>query len=182
MVTLLDVFLLGKLTPVFIFLLTFVIVYAVLQLTNFLKDKNLNAIIAFIFAFLTLLNPKFMELIKIIIPWLFLMLLIGIFIMVGLLSLGTPSSGIQKVMGKWGTPHAVFLGFLGFIMLIAFSQVYGDFFMSATNPEASNTTQNSVIAEATRIFFTPQVLGFSALILIMMFAVIFLTYSPVSKK
>ncbi len=186
MATLLDATLLGKFTNIMMFLLVFVITYAIFQLTNILKSKNLNAFVAFLLAFFTILNPNVTKLVSILIPWLFIMLLILVFILVGMVTLGVRTSDIEKAMGHWGPFHVTFLGFLGFIVLIAFSQVYGAYFLnvtSGTNPSSGSavnaTTSGSDLTEnVMKIFVTPQVLSIVLIFLIAAFAVMWLTFPP----
>ncbi len=176
----LDMLFLERFSMIFAFLLIFVIVYAILNTIGFFKDnKSLNAFIAFLIAFFTMLSPKLLAIVKIITPWLFFMLFIAFFIIVSFKFLGTPEESFTKLLSKWSAVHSTLLGFLAFIVLIAFSQVYGDYFLqqsSATNLENASVTQTAI-----SVVFQPKMLGLGVIFLIAAFAMMWLTITPKSK-
>ena len=187
MATLLDVTLLGKFSNLMMFLLVFVISYAAFQLTNLIKNKSLNAFISFLIAFFTLLNHNVTQLVSFIIPWLFVILLVLVFILILMITMGTKTTDVQKAMSHWGPFHITLLGFVGLVLIIAFSQVYGSYFLQLIPGSASSTAVNStnttspggnLAQNVMRIFVTPQVLSLALVFIIAALAVMWLTFPP----
>jgi hypothetical protein len=171
----LDLLFLDKFSSVFTFILVFVVTYGILSNLNFFKEnKSLNAMVAFLFGFFTLLSVNLSTTIKILTPWLFFMLFIAFFILLIFRFLGTSEESIKGLLSKWGPVHTTTLGFLGFIMLIVFSQVYGNYFASITN--ATNTS--NVTQSALTVVFQPKLLGVAIMFLIAAFAAFWLTITP----
>ncbi|MGB9749081.1 MAG: hypothetical protein ACP5OZ_04340 [Candidatus Woesearchaeota archaeon] len=172
----LDLLFLEKFSSVFTFILVFVVTYGILSNLNFFKEnKSLNAMVAFLFGFFTLLSTNLSTTIKILTPWLFFMLFIAFFILLIFRFLGTSEESIKGLLSKWGPVHTTTLGFLGFIMLIVFSQVYGSYFTSITT-NATNTSD--VAASALAAIFQPKLLGVAVLFLVAAFAAFWLTITP----
>ncbi|MEM2121607.1 MAG: hypothetical protein QXU20_03050 [Candidatus Woesearchaeota archaeon] len=171
----LDLVFLDKFSSIFTFILVFVVTYGILSNLNFFKEnKSLNAMVAFLFGFFTLLSTNLVSTIKILTPWLFFMLFIAFFILLIFRFLGTSEESIKGLLSKWGPVHTTTLGFLGFIMLIVFAQVYGNYFTSIT----SGNTTGDVTQSALAVIFQPKLLGVAVLFLVAAFAAFWLTVSP----
>jgi len=172
----LDLLFLEKFSSIFTFILVFVVTYGILSNLNFFKEnKSLNAMVAFLFGFFTLLSTNLSTTIKILTPWLFFMLFIAFFILLIFRFLGTSEESIKGLLSNnWSPVHTTTLGFLGFIMLVVFSQVYGSYFSSITNATNSSDITQSALA----VVFQPKLLGVAIMFLVAAFATFWLTITP----
>jgi len=80
----LDLTLFGYLSPIFVFILVFVLLYATLLKTKFLSEKvGLNGLVAFSMAFLFIIFPFLKEVLMQAVPWIIIIFLcIAIILMV----------------------------------------------------------------------------------------------------
>ncbi len=185
--TFFNVLMAGRFTGLMVFLLVFTLTYALLDKSKVLPSKNLNAIIALAAAFLSLANPNIVKLIASLTPWFFIILLIVFFILLGLLSMGLDYKVVTKSMSKWGPFHSIFIGFVGFVILLVFAQVYGSHFNAVAT---GNTTATTGIAHTLKAGIThtikaliqPQILALMFVFLTAASAIFFLTSSPVSTS
>jgi len=97
MATILDVGILSYFTPVFVFLLIFAIVFAILEKTRILgKNKGLNSLVAFVIAMLFILTPELIGVVKLSMPWFILLLVLIVFIVVLFLFVGVKAESITE--------------------------------------------------------------------------------------
>tara|TARA_Y100000310_G_scaffold202483_1_gene202673 strand:- start:10212 stop:10724 length:513 start_codon:yes stop_codon:yes gene_type:complete len=151
MATILQTQLIEFLTPIFIFLLIFVMLYALLQKSKALGGvKGFDAIAAFAVAILFIVVPEGTIFIKSFTPW---MLIFGVLVFVVFLFfmfLGVSSSTMVNL-----AKNSVFVTFavilIGTIFLISLSQALGPFLLTNTEAGFWNATKRTI--------FHPKMLG-----------------------
>ncbi len=172
MATFINAFMVQKFNWFVLFLFIFVIVYAILEKSNWFKNKNLDSIIALAVAFLSLMNPNVVSLIEHLIPWFFIILLVSLFILVAMMNLGVEEKNITKAMSTWGPFHITLIGFIGLVILLVIAQVYGSQFMTIASGKATN---QSSISHTIQVMVQPQVLALIFVFIVAGLAVLFLT-------
>jgi len=163
MATLLNISVLHYFRPLFVFLLIFVILYAILKKTEiFGKDaKTLNTIAALCISILSLFMGKLTTFISTITPW-----IVAVFLGVVLIFMLLMFFGVQEkeawdyVGGKWIPVIIIFL-----VIFIGISQVL------TLSPlmEQNQTSSDGFREEIIRTLVHPRILG--ALLLIIIIAV-----------
>jgi len=172
MATFLDLGLLEYFSPIFVFLLVFSILWALLEKTSFFTEDNkaVNALIAFSLSVLFILVPEVREIISLSIPWfiifiIFLLMLIMIFIFVGVKKdiisdiFGGSAPGPMTNMTVIWLVIFVCLAIFGY----AFTQVYGDEIHNIT-ADVDSTEEGDLFTNIGQIIFTPKILGLILLI------------------
>src|SRR3989344_4162312 len=150
MATLLDISLLGFLLPLFIFLLVFVILYAILSKTNLFGEKGvaLNFIASFCVAAVSVFTP-----------WIVFIgfILVMIFAIFKFFSLED-----NKIWDTLGGPTLIYVIIL-IVLLIGVAVVFG----SDVAPSGEGGVKNEVIVALTH----PRILGALFILLVSAFAV-----------
>jgi len=175
MATFLDILFLDKFSPIFIFLLVFALIYAILKTTKVLGDNNsIVAIVALAVGFLVILSSDSQEVVKNVMPLFFMLILFIFFMLVGLRFLGMEEGVIKEGMKKWGPVHIALLVIVSLIFAAGVAAVFGNKLLPLT--------QNSTSVEATdygknvaQALFHPKVLGIIFVLIISMFAILLLT-------
>lgn len=125
MASLIDMGILNYFAPVFVFLLIYGIIFALLTKVKFFGDnKGTNALISFAIAFLFVLTPELLDVVKIITPWftilmIFVLLLVLLFLFVGVKETDVAAAFKDKAL-FW---VLIIVGLA--IMMYALTQVYG---------------------------------------------------------
>ncbi|MEM0231232.1 MAG: hypothetical protein QXW00_00410 [Candidatus Woesearchaeota archaeon] len=181
MATFLEIFFLDKFSPIFILLLVFTLVYAILKTTKVLGDSNnLIAMIAMAVAFLVILSSESQDVIKTIMPLFFILLLFIFFMLVGLRFLGMEEGAIKEGMKHWGPVHIALLVVVCLIFAVGLAAVFGNKLLpltqNTTSVEATDYGKN--VAQA---IFHPKVLGIIFILIVSMFAILLLTTPPYMK-
>jgi hypothetical protein len=129
MVSLFDAGLGEFLIPVFIFLLIYAIVYAVLKRVGIFGDSmNVNAIVAFVLASLFAITPGAMEFVSVIAPWFIVMVLVAFSIMLVFMFGGYKMDTIENIF-RDATVYWTILIFSIIILVAGLTAVYGPFFL-----------------------------------------------------
>ena len=103
MATLFDLGLIESFTPIFVFLLIWVVTYGTLELTSVLgKNKGLHAIVGLSAAILLAFSGKPQEIIKSMVPWFVLFFVFVLFLLVGMrFMFGNKGDNmLLEIMGK----------------------------------------------------------------------------------
>ncbi len=174
MATFLNALLLSRFNGLIVFLFVFTIVYAVLQKGNLLKNKNLDALIAFTFAFLSVLNPNIVKFIMYLVPWFFVVILVTLFLIIGFMLMGLEESKMKLALGSWGPFHTTFIGFVGFVIIIVLFEIYGG--------KGSSAAGHGGAVSTVQVLVQPQVMALIFVFLTAAMAVFFLTSGPVQKS
>lgn len=175
MATLLDISLIDYFRPLFVFLLIYVVLYAILKKTEiFGKDsKGLNIFAALSIAVLSLFTGKITDLISTVAPW-----VVAVFIGVTLIFMLLMFFGIKEqdawsyVGGKWLPVILIIL-----IFVIGVSQVMT---LSPLSQEG-NQTDGGYRAEILKTLVHPRILG-AMLLIVIVAATTKLIVDGVAKK
>ncbi len=164
MATLLDLGLLNYFRPFFTFLLVWIIFYAVLQkIKIFGPSSGINALISFSAAMLFMFTPGVSDMVNIITPWfivlmVFILLLAGIFMMVGV-----KESVVADLFSQdWFVWLIVIVAIL-FIFGFAFTKVFGS---SIQKVYAGEGEASDAVFDVGRVLFHPRILGMLFLLLV----------------
>ncbi len=165
MASVLDIGLLDYFVPVFVFILIFVALYALLEKTGFFgKAKGVNAMIAFAIAFLFLLTPDLVGVIKIMTPW-FTILFVFVFMIILLfMFVGVKENAISAAFSERGTVWIIIILSL-LVFVYALTQVYGSQIQTVYAGEEV-VEDNSITGQVGKIIFHPRVLGVLLLLMI----------------
>lgn len=152
-----NIELLGMLSPIFVFILVFFILYAVLMKLKFISDKaGLNGAIAFSMAFLFFLFPFLKEVLMEAIPWVVIVFFCIIIILVILMFMGYE----QKSIVKWMEDNS-FGGVVTVFVVVIFVGALGKIF---STPEAKSAWSSLEPIKA--VILNPKVLGAIVILLI----------------
>ena len=182
MATFLDIGLLESFQVIFTFLFIFVASYAVLSKVNFPKDsKGLQSLVALLLALLTAMSGDVVKLIATMTPWFIIMFLIIMFVLIANMIFGMDEKYISDYVKEESVITTWIIIISGIIILISFSSVYGDTFLSFTGGSESSATAD-VAHNIGAAVFHPKVLGLIFVMLVGTFTILFLTKSTPVKK
>lgn len=183
MATFLDIELLRNFQVIFPFLLVFCITYGVLTYTKiFGENKGLEAMIAIIFAFMSLFSDIVTETINTAAPWFVLLLIFTVFLLMGFMVLGIKEADIMSLLKN---PEYSFINW--WIAILVIIIILGSLSYTLAQKkggyppfiEDSNITADDGIPKQESDFwatlFHPKVLGLLALLLIAFFTISRLT-------
>lgn len=163
--------------PVFVFLLIYGIIFALLiKVKLFGDNKGTNALIAFAIAFLFILTPELLDLVKIITPWFTILFVFVLLLVLLFLFVGVKESEVASAFKDRGLIWVLII--LGLtIMLFALTQVYGvqvNQIYAGENATAEGAEATGLNKEIGEIVFHPRVLGALLLLFIAAQAVRFI--------
>lgn len=197
MATVLNTSILGNFGVIFTFLFAWVLVYAMLLVTNIFGDKkNLNSIIALAVAVLVLMSPAVAALISFMIPWLLVLALVVFFILFGTKMFAgdkpTGSLFMNKRTSTW-----IIIGVL-VIFIFGLGKAFGSSALQSgqwngtsnastvssgsadptglenTNVDGSQVATSDFSTNVLHTIFHPKVLGIILILLVGVFALFFL--------
>ncbi|MBU2590190.1 MAG: hypothetical protein KKA65_00870 [Nanoarchaeota archaeon] len=165
MASMLDIGLLDYFVPVFVFLLIFVALYALLEKTGFFgKTKGLNAMIAFAIAFLFILTPDLMGVVKIMTPWFTVLFVFVFMIILMFMFVGIKEESVMKAFSERGMVWIVVIISL-IVFIYALTQVYGSQIQTIYAGEEV-ADDNSITGQIGKIIFHPRILGVLLLLMV----------------
>jgi len=178
MATLLDVGILNFFQPVFTFLLVFAIVYGILIKAKPFGEEHtgLYAIIAAMLGFLVFFVPGVNEIITIVAPLFIALVIFGFLALLAMMLFGAKEEHFLSALKE--SPIIMWVFFIAgiFIIIFAFSQVYGED-ISGDVQEGDEFVQNSV----RDILFHPKLLGVIFLLIAASFAIKLISMSTPDK-
>ncbi len=193
MATMLDVSFLGNLMPIWILILVFAIVYALLSVTKAVgENKNIQAIIALVVAIASILSSKVISFISVFIPWIVVFFIFVIMLIIGFRIFQGDVTSIKMPFPKQTMGWIIFLIIVA-IALGSFASIVGPSQVAVTEGgtaiNASTGATSGSSATATTLpghttdygkrvgsaFYNPKVLGFILIILIAVFGIALLT-------
>lgn len=196
MATFLDIGLLENFSIVFVFLLIFAIIYAILEYSNpFGKEKKgLHAIISFAIAFIMILSKSALVLINFLTPWFVVMFLFVFFLLFAVRMFGTSEADTIAII-KDGRAYPYLIIFAVVILIAGLSHTFGQNLLEEGTGEGSNLVQGEqteppvlpgdIAPGSTKTtsfgdnvlntLVHPKVLGMIAIMLVGTFTMIFLT-------
>ncbi|MBR9676259.1 hypothetical protein GOV05_04580 [Candidatus Woesearchaeota archaeon] len=138
----LDIQILGYFSKIFVFVLIFVLIYAVLSLTKLLGGKNnLDAIVALTVAFIVIFNQGFVDLVEFMIPWFVLMAIVILLILMNYKLFGGEGDVVSMLVGAGRHKTVVYwiITLSVIIVLMALSSNYGQ----TVGPYLDGETRNA---------------------------------------
>lgn len=157
MATVLDVGLFSFLLPFFVFVFTFVVLYALLSKTELLGKNQvvLNFVAAFCIAAVAVFTGSLIGVVRIVVPWLVFIIIILVLLFGMFKFFGTADKDIWSTIGGQTVIYVLIL----IVILVALSQV----FESDISPyKAANGTiiqQTQVKSEVIKTLTHPRLLG-----------------------
>ncbi len=170
MVSLIDSGLGEFLLPVFLFILIYAILYAVLSKTKIFGDSvNINAIVAFALAALFAALPGAMEFVSVIAPWFIVMVIVAFSVLLVFMFGGLKVDAIENIFKNTSVYWTIII--LSIIIVIGgLTVVYGPFFVGGSpSGEAAG-------ASIHRAVFNIKVLTTIVVLIIFAFAVRLLSF------
>ena len=176
MATLLDLTVLNYLTPLFTFLFILVISYAVLDKFKLLGDNFApKAIAAFSIAMIFLFSARMVKIVNIATPWFILMIIFGFFIVAMLMFIGVKEESITKAVTGGSVVWPIIV-----ISLIIFIIVIVNAFQDVQSPYGEGD-QKDRTTEGLRALVHPRLLGALFLLLMTVYAIMFISQGFVAK-
>ena len=176
MATILDISLLNFLLPIFVFSLTFVFIYAILQKTELFgnagKNQALNLIAAFSVAAISVFAGTITGIVSIVTPWIVFIIFILVMLFGMYRFFGIEDS---KTWDNIGGPTLIFVIIL-IVILIALSTV----FESQVSPYG-DSSDTGVKSQVLKTLTHPRLLGALFILIIASFSVRFLSETVVPK-
>lgn len=135
-----DISLLGYFTPVFMFLLIWAIVYAILHTSHFLGDnKVLHGSIALLIGLLVILSKQVQVMVSFMLPWFVVVFIIVVFILI-IFKIFSPDLHFHELITHHGGLQWTILIVCIVIILGALSKAFGQESLAVTTPYAANAT------------------------------------------
>jgi asparagine N-glycosylation enzyme membrane subunit Stt3 len=168
MATILDVGVLNHFVPIFVFILVFVVFYAVLLKTNILGDnKGLIALASFVVAFLFLVTRTASEFVQLVTPWFVVLIIVAMCFLLIFMFLGVKPESIASAISQESTVWMILI-FLLVLLGIALTKVLGPSIAAITQGEG---TEAGFMGSVGTIMFHPKILGAVLILLIASYAI-----------
>lgn len=166
MASILDLGIFDFLVRIFVLLLIYAIVYAVLNRVKIFGEGSVNAWIAFVIALIFVLMERAVEFIRVVTPWFVVLMFIGFSILLLFMLMGLSSEDITN-LAKDTTVYwtAIIIGII--IVVGGLVSVFGEFFAGPATTVASET----IGGEIKRTIFHPRILAAVFTLLIASFAI-----------
>lgn len=169
MATIMDVGILNHFVPIFVFILVFVIFYAILIKTHILgENKGLAALASFVVAFLFLVTRATTELIQIITPWFVVLIIVAMAFMLIFMFLGVKPEAIAEAVSHEGTVWMIIIILL-VLLGLALTKVIGPSIAEITQGEGATGT--GFMGSVGSIIFHPKMLGALFILLVASYAI-----------
>ncbi len=177
MASIMDIGLLDYFVPVFVFLLIFGILFALLEKVKlFGTNKGLNSIIAFAIAFLFILTPELMGVVKVMTPWFTILFVFILMIVLLFMFVGVKEESVTAAFKDKGLMWIIIIVSI-IIFVYALTQVYGAQVQTIYAGDNTTTASGSLGSQIGKILFHPRVLGMLLLLMIAAQAVRMITAS-----
>ncbi|MFH1636925.1 MAG: hypothetical protein ABIB71_00705 [Candidatus Woesearchaeota archaeon] len=160
MASLIDMGILNYFAPVFVFLLIYGIIFALLTKVKLFGDnKGTNALIAFAIAFLFILTPELLQMVQIITPWFTILMVFVLLLALLFLFVGVKESEVAGAFKDKGVVWVLIIIGLA-IMMYAMTQVYGvQINQIYAGDDATADDASGLNQDIGRLVFHPRVLG-----------------------
>jgi 4-amino-4-deoxy-L-arabinose transferase-like glycosyltransferase len=188
MATFVDISILQNFSSIFTFILVFVIIYSMLEVTKALgpDKKSMNAIIAMIVGFLVSLSSGVVSVIQSFTPWFTLLVIIIFFILFAVRMFGVSSETITAEITKKSAIVTWILILTAVILLFSLGSGFGQKTLEqgqangttvsvATNATTVPTDTGSFSQNLYNTLYHPKVLGLLLIMLTVVIAMLFLT-------
>lgn len=177
--------LLESFTPLFSFLLVFVVVYALLEKTRVMgENRGLHSMIALCIALIIIISPAVNQIIVETTPWFVLLFVFLMFLLMGVKFMGISEEDFITTMG--GATASWWLVAISLIILLGVAgQIFGPKLLAITaggGEEVPTTTGGTGTASYStnlgNTIFHPQFLGMVAVLIIAAFTIKTLAVGP----
>src|SRR5574342_1248800 len=174
MATPLDITALKQFSGVFPFLLTVVLVYAILSMTAWFKEKKTwAAMIAIILGFMTLLSPIAIKSINLMAPWFVLFVIFLILFVLAFMLFGFEQKAITEFIvggeygvGTWVMAIMLIIGIGSVVFVVNEEKGFGE--LTAGNETAAKHSDEFGFWQT---LFHPKVLGMALILLVSFFTI-----------
>jgi len=180
MASFLDIGMFEYFNVIFSFLLILILVYAILQKTKIVGSSNaINALIAVVIAFLSILSEPVIGIINFVAPWFVVMFIFLILLLLLFQILGATDADIAVAVKDKAVIWTI-LG-IGIIIIVAgFANVFGQELLegsqsAGTALDGGTTSGNNFEDNVLSTIFHPRILGMMVLFGIAIFAIALLT-------
>ncbi|HOI18535.1 MAG TPA: hypothetical protein PLX15_01585 [Candidatus Woesearchaeota archaeon] len=188
MATLLDFGFIANFSPLFTFIIVFVLTYVVLGLLKvgdkaILEGKSgLTAIIAFTLAILFSISPNMSKLIEQMAPGFVLFIVFLMFVLITMSTIGLGKSDLIGLFGSDGSTKGMTWLVIIVCLVIAIGAVSSIFGDQLLGEESANGDESAFQKNLKSAFFSPKVLGMVFIFFIAMFTILFVGPKAVGKK
>lgn len=168
MATILDIGILNHFVPLFVFILIFVVVYAVLLKTNLLgENKGLISLASFVIAFLFIVTRTATEFVELVTPWFVVLIIVAMCFLLIFMFLGVKPDVIAKAVSTEGTAWLILIVLL-VLLGVALTKVIGPSVAAITQGDG---TQEGFMGSVGTIIFHPKILGVLFILIIAAYAI-----------
>lgn len=191
MATFLDIGILQHFSSIFTFILVYIIIYGTLEVNSpFGKDKKgLHALIALAISFIIIVSKIAMFIIGYMTPWFVVLFLFIFFILFAVRMFGSSDKDITGIL-KNRSVYPIIIVFVVIIIISSLSAAFGQQLLEKNTDEelddngeavviedgkTPSTSTNSFSENLVNTLFHPKVLGMIVILLIGLFALLFLT-------
>lgn len=173
-----DVGLIQNFSIIFTWLFFFVTLYAILSFGKIFGDhKGLQALIALVLSFFSILSPSVIKLVSLLAPAFVVVMLFLMFVFVLYKMFGVEESWISKaVVGEEGAAYYWIIIVAVLIFITSAAIVWGP--ALPYTKENATAEPGTISGNIAAVFFHPKLLGFLFLLLIAVFAIWLLTLPP----
>lgn len=168
MATILDVGALNYFAPVFVFILVFVLVYAILLKTHLLGDnKGLISVASFVIALLFIITQAATEFVQLVTPWFVVLIIVSMCFLLIFMFLGVSPGTIAKAVTSESYVWLI-LVILIVLLGLALTKVVGPGIAAITQGEDAEAGFMTTVGQ---ILFHPKILGVLFILLVASFAI-----------
>ena len=180
----LDIGFLSYFSPIFIFILVFLLAYAMLQFTKFLGDnKVVHSLIAIFIALIFLFSTSASTVVLFIAPWFTVLFIFIVFLLMAYKLFGATDAQIKYVISSQSSVQYTVLALGVIILLFGLGSGFGQELLSytseTTSGESTTTSEAGTGSTATSSFqqnlvatlFNPKILGMILLMAIGAFTI-----------
>ena len=170
-------------SPIFIFVLVFVMIYGILQFTKFLGDnKVLHALIGFFIAVIFLFSTEAITVVQVIAPWFTVLFIFVIFILMSYKLFGATDDQIRNVITHASALQYTILALGIIILLFGLGAGFGQKLLgysadisevrdAATEAGEGSTATSSYQTNLISTLFNPKILGMILILVIAAFTI-----------
>ncbi len=181
MATLLQALITGPALPFIIFLLVFILLYALFMKTKLIGSEGLTALISFIIALFISTNKYIVKVLAVFLPWYTMFLIIGFFILLIIAVFGGNFDNLGQKKGIIIAAIALAVIILLFSLIHVFKQGIGERLQDVREelPGGANYSNSSIPQtwqeDFVRTFFHPNFLGVLFIFLFAGLLILFIT-------
>ena len=168
MATILDIGILNHFIPIFVFILIFVVMYAILLKTHLLgENKGLISLASFVIALLFIITQTATEFIQLVTPWFVVLIIVTMCFLLIFMFLGVKPETIAGVVTNESYTWIILI-ILIVLLGLALTKVLGPGIASITQEGAE---EEGFMTSVGGIIFHPKILGVIFILIIASYAI-----------